>query len=176
MLACFEQRERQSPGLAEAWRGSDQRGIVPRVVADLCARVAALPPAQQRHTTLECSYLEIYNEHLYDLLEPYKQDLLVGAKRHDVHRKRLGLRIREDAAGATSVPQAATVQVRALLFCAQPARLHLRGCSEALEQLVVRSNALGRHIRALCHRYGARATSSSCCAAATPTARCGTPR
>ena len=152
---------------------------MPRVVADLCARVAALPAAQQRHTTLECSFLEIYNEQLYDLLEPYKQALLVGAKRHDLHRKRLGLRIREDASGFTSVPQAAAIQVRrkrSLRTAGRDLACVVSSGRKAGDHLQLQRRSRARLDRTRCCRCAAPATCPSCCGAATPTGRSATQR
>jgi hypothetical protein len=56
--------------------------------------------------------MEIYNEQLYDLLEPYKQHLKTEAQRKDLHKKRARLRIREDSKGCTHICELQRVRVR----------------------------------------------------------------
>lgn len=56
---------------------SSGHGIVPRAVHDLFAELARrrsmAAPATESDVKLVLSYLEIYNDRLYDLLQPYKR-------------------------------------------------------------------------------------------------------
>jgi hypothetical protein len=55
--------------------------------------------------------MEIYNEQLHDLLEPYKQHLETEAQRRDLRKKRARLRIQEDSRGCTHVRELRAVEV-----------------------------------------------------------------
>lgn len=48
-------------------------GLIPRALKDLFAKAAQLgSPDDRQHCRLCMSYVEIYNERLHDLLQPYK--------------------------------------------------------------------------------------------------------
>ena len=52
-----------------------RHGIIPRAVCEVFARATALAEnSPATDVTIICSYLEVYNDHLYDLLQPYKTD------------------------------------------------------------------------------------------------------
>lgn len=71
----------QSMTLAEACSAPSSvsgHGILPRAVYDLFAeldrrKAAAASSQQQYDVKVVCSYLEIYNDRLFDLLQPYKK-------------------------------------------------------------------------------------------------------
>lgn len=71
----------QSMTLAQACSipsSASGHGILPRAVYDLFSeldrrKAAAASMHQQFDVRLVCSYLEIYNDRLYDLLQPYKK-------------------------------------------------------------------------------------------------------
>jgi hypothetical protein len=95
---------------ADAGESNGELGIIPRLVSGLFQRIDA-SPEERRCTCMTCSYMEIYNEQLYDLLEPYKQHLETEAQRRDLRKKRARLRIREDSRGCTHVRELRAVQV-----------------------------------------------------------------
>lgn len=76
-------------------------GIIPRAAADLFdfAQQAAL---RAEKVDVFCTYLEIYNEKMHDLLEPFKKN-----KRKDpldVSKKKAGLDLRDDPSRGIYVP------------------------------------------------------------------------
>ncbi len=53
---------------------TSMHGVVPRAAHDLFCQLAAKRAEQPGlRARVECSYLELYNERLYDLLQPYKR-------------------------------------------------------------------------------------------------------
>lgn len=51
----------------------DTAGLIPRSLKDLFAKTAQLgSPDDRQHCRICMSYVEIYNERLHDLLQPYK--------------------------------------------------------------------------------------------------------
>jgi type IV secretory pathway VirJ component len=62
--------------------------------------------------SVSVSYMEIYNDQLYDLLEPYKRGRNKDpSKRKDMVQARARLRIREDARGGTHIHELSAVRV-----------------------------------------------------------------
>ena len=66
---------------------------------------------QATELSVSCSYMEIYNDQLFDLLEPYKSRLDPESKRRDVQKRRARLRIQHDARGSTHVTELSSVKV-----------------------------------------------------------------
>lgn len=80
---------------------------MPRLVHALFERAAA----QQGDVSITLSYVEIYNNDLFDLLEPWKAHLETEDRRKDLQKRRARLRIREDARGGTHIPELREVKV-----------------------------------------------------------------
>ena len=61
------------PLLCCADADDDTAGLIPRALKDLFAKTVQLGlPDDRQHCRLCMSYVEIYNERLHDLLQPYK--------------------------------------------------------------------------------------------------------
>ena len=69
-------------------------GIMPRAIVDLFRWARARQLSAGTHVRVHASYLEIYNERMFDLLQPYKPHSQGGAKDpQDVHLKKAGLEV-----------------------------------------------------------------------------------
>lgn len=83
-------------------------GIIPRAADELFyfAQQSAL---KAEKVDVFCTYLEIYNERMHDLLEPFKK----GKKKDplDVSRKKAGLELRDDPERGIYVPGSTVVKV-----------------------------------------------------------------
>ena len=90
------------------------RGMIQRAAADLFSYVEQ-KEREGLQMNVTCSYLEIYNERIHDLLEPYK----VAEKQastndpYMIHARKAGLEIRDDGRGV-HVPGLTTVEVPSL--------------------------------------------------------------
>ena len=78
-----------------------ERGIIPRAIDELFrgARSAAAEEGGGGgggggEVAITASFIEIYNERVFDLLEPYKEHKCRDA--HDVVQRKAGLQLRED--------------------------------------------------------------------------------
>ena len=87
---------------------SEGTGMIQRAALDLFSFVEG-KEEQGLEVRLTCSYMEIYNEKLHDLLEPYKANpTTMSHDPHMIHCKKAGLEIRDDGhevfvAGLTEV-------------------------------------------------------------------------
>ncbi|KAG2497226.1 hypothetical protein HYH03_004815 [Edaphochlamys debaryana] len=97
-------REVDNPGLAI---GS---GIIPRAVKELFREAKAKQDAEGAAIQVIVSYMEIYNDRLHDLLQPYKPHSTKDPA--DMNQKRALLEVREDARGHTYVPNLLCVKVK----------------------------------------------------------------
>ena len=84
-------------------------GLIPRAMNDLF-RAQHDDGADDSVTTITCSYVEIYQERIHDLLQPYK--VARGADPLDVRREKLGLELREHPNGDVYIPGLEEVTVR----------------------------------------------------------------
>lgn len=58
-------------------------GLIPRALKDLFAKTAQLgSPDDRQHCRICMSYVEIYNERLHDLLQPYKPNARLDPQVH----------------------------------------------------------------------------------------------
>jgi len=88
-----------------------RRGIIPRAVDDLFEGIKA-NVARGVQTSVHLSYIEIYNERIHDLLEPYKK----GWSRRDpldMRQLKAGLELRENGPNGVHIPNITTVPVTA---------------------------------------------------------------
>ncbi|KAL6755347.1 P-loop containing nucleoside triphosphate hydrolase protein [Haematococcus lacustris] len=86
------------------------QGVVPRALADLFREARARQLADGCRVQLVASYMEIYNDRLYDLLQPYKKGL--GSRDpSDMQQRKALLEVREDKNGGTFVPNLLCVKV-----------------------------------------------------------------
>ena len=58
---------------------------------------------------ISCSFVEIYNERVFDLLQPYKENKFRDSQ--DVVQRKAGLQLREDGRGRISIPELTQVTV-----------------------------------------------------------------
>ncbi|GAX84369.1 hypothetical protein CEUSTIGMA_g11791.t1 [Chlamydomonas eustigma] len=84
-------------------------GIIPKAVQDLFAYAKVLQSRENCLVNIVISYLEIYNDRLYDLLQPYKKN---GRDPLDQVKKKEILEVREDGQGNTFVPNLQSVKVK----------------------------------------------------------------
>ena len=69
---CQTQNNHENPVCHEG-ADEDAAGLIPRALKDLFAKTAQLgSPDDRQHCRICMSYVEIYNERLHDLLQPYK--------------------------------------------------------------------------------------------------------
>ena len=69
-------------------------GIMPRAIVDLFRWSRESQLKDGTHVRVHASYLEIYNERMYDLLQPYKEHSQGGAKDPcDMQQKKAGLEV-----------------------------------------------------------------------------------
>ncbi|PNH10079.1 Kinesin-like protein KIF27, partial [Tetrabaena socialis] len=94
---------------AEGGRGGGP-GIIPRAVKELFREAKAKQDTEGAAIQVIVSYMEIYNDRLHDLLQPYKQSSTRDPA--DVNQRRALLEVREDARGHTYVPNLLCVKVK----------------------------------------------------------------
>ena len=99
-------------GHADLGRINGQHGIIPRAVWDIFTRSCA--HAKEVSTTIILSYMEIYNDHLFDLLQPFKKHLLTTKGAKDIRQHKAGLNVKEAGEGQIYVPHLMAVKVTAL--------------------------------------------------------------
>jgi len=94
--------------------GEDGRGIIQRAAADLFSYIEQ-KEQEGLQVSATCSYLEIYNERIHDLLEPYKvaENLASTNDPYMIHARKAGLEIRDDGRGV-HVPGLTTVDAPSL--------------------------------------------------------------
>ncbi|GLC49371.1 hypothetical protein PLESTB_000212300 [Pleodorina starrii] len=90
--------------------GGGGPGIIPRAVKELFREAKAKQDAEGAAIQVIVSYMEIYNDRLHDLLQPYKPQNARDPA--DVNQKRALLEVREDAKGNTYVPNLLCVKVK----------------------------------------------------------------
>ncbi|KAG2443483.1 hypothetical protein HXX76_001836 [Chlamydomonas incerta] len=90
--------------------GAGGPGIIPRAVKELFREAKAKQDAEGAAIQIVVSYMEIYNDRLHDLLQPYKASSTRDP--NDVNQKRALLEVREDAKGNTYVPNLLCVKVK----------------------------------------------------------------
>ena len=103
---------------------SESDGIVPRLLVDVFAHVATLKGRSFSQVSVTVSYIELYNEHVLDLLDPARQESMPLA---DLLRRSATLNLNQDAygirvAGALSVPVVSPLEVMGLLARGNHAR------------------------------------------------------
>ncbi|KAL0044209.1 hypothetical protein WJX82_004352 [Trebouxia sp. C0006] len=87
----------------------DNAGLIPRALRDLFAKTVQLGGEDDRqHCRICMSYVEIYNERLHDLLQPFKPNARLDPQ--DMRKRKAGLEVKERH-GQTCVPGALLVRV-----------------------------------------------------------------
>ncbi|DBA96954.1 hypothetical protein WJX77_010368 [Trebouxia sp. C0004] len=87
----------------------DNAGLIPRALRDLFAKTLQLGGEDDRqHCRICMSYVEIYNERLHDLLQPFKPNARLDPQ--DMRKRKAGLEVKERH-GQTCVPGALLVRV-----------------------------------------------------------------
>ncbi|KAL0023901.1 hypothetical protein WJX79_009004 [Trebouxia sp. C0005] len=87
----------------------DNAGLIPRALRDLFAKTPQLGGQDDRqHCRICMSYVEIYNERLHDLLQPFKPNAHLDPQ--DMRKRKAGLEVKERH-GQTCVPGALLVRV-----------------------------------------------------------------
>jgi hypothetical protein len=69
---------RQPPGMPGGVLDENEEGLIPRAIKDLFAAVEVLKSQGTRRVSVSCSYLQLYNEKIYDLLntDTYKRKIV----------------------------------------------------------------------------------------------------
>ncbi|GFR49188.1 hypothetical protein Agub_g11212 [Astrephomene gubernaculifera] len=97
-----------APGVGGGGGGGP--GIIPRAVKELFREAKAKQDSEGAAIQVIVSYMEIYNDRLHDLLQPYKP--YSSRDPADVNQKRALLEVREDSRGLTYVPNLLCVKVK----------------------------------------------------------------
>eukprot|EP00891_Asterochloris_glomerata_P002891 jgi/Astpho2/2891/fgenesh1_pg.00050_%23_142_t len=87
-------------------------GLIPRALAELFAESAAASDGDALNTRITLSYMEIYNERIHDLLQPYKSSARLDPQ--DMRKRKAGLEVKDRGPFGTVVPGALAVKVRSV--------------------------------------------------------------